>query len=167
MAGYSQIKIDLQIQTILDHHLNTYRYCGETGREYHVIQSVFSQLNILQHINNSHIRWFAVIVHLERLFHNQRLIRSIPVPSFIDELELFIELAARLGILISSRQKVEKEFVDLKLENLNQTLVKLIELPVTGNDVHPDHDVFRLTINHAAIMPKNWKRVSGLRLRPG
>lgn len=161
MAGYSQIKSDLQIQEILDHHLPTYRYCGETGQEYNVIQSVFLQLNNLKNINNSHIRWYAVIVHLERRFQNQHLTWSIPAPSCIDELEIFIEHIAQLGILIASKLKVNSEFVDLKLENINQALIKLIEFPVTGNDLHPDHDVFRLTIDHASHNAKKLEEYCG------
>lgn len=161
MAGYSQIKSDLQIREILDHHLPTYRYCGETGQEYSVIQSIFFQLNNLNAINNAHIRWYAVIIHLERRFHSQHPTWSIPVPSYIDKLEIFIGHVARLGILIASKLKVNSEFVDLKLENLNHALIKLIELPGTENDLNPDHDVFRLTIDHAAHNAKKLEEYCG------
>jgi hypothetical protein len=73
------------------------------------------------------------------------------VPLCIEELESFIDRIARLGILVSAGEKVESDFFNLKLENINKTLLELLNCLKTRPDLHSDNDVFWLAINHAAV----------------
>jgi len=61
-----------KINIILHHHLKKYRYVGEDGKEYEVIQGIFSQLNHLNELTNKQIRWYAVIINLWMSFQQRR-----------------------------------------------------------------------------------------------
>lgn len=160
MAAYSHLKCELRIEELLNYTLNKYQYRGESGKEYEVIQSIFSHLNNVTENRNMHIRWYAVVIHLLRGFHDRRLNwqcsdffmpMEFQVPLCIEELESFIDRIARLGILTSAGETVGSDFFNLKLKNINDALLELINCLKTRPDPHPDNDVFWLAINHAAV----------------
>ena len=178
MAAYSHLKFELRIEELLNHTLNKYQYHGESGKEYEVIQSIFSHLNNVTENRNMHIRWYAVVIHLWRGFRDRRLNwqcsdffrpmeltnvspaqayfkeeerGKFQVPLCIEELESFIDRIARLGILASAGEKIDNDFFNLKLENINNALLGLLNCLKTSPDLHPDNDVFWLAINHAAV----------------
>ena len=50
------IKYEEKIKELLNHNFHKYRYIGEEGQEYEVIQSVFNEINHLPGLSNKHIR---------------------------------------------------------------------------------------------------------------
>jgi hypothetical protein len=67
------IKYEGKIVELLNHNVHKYKYVGEAGKEYEVIQSVFNEINHLPGLSNRHIRWYAIIINLEMSFQNRRL----------------------------------------------------------------------------------------------
>lgn len=55
------------------YHMPQYRYVGERGEEYRVIQGVFAEINRLPELTNRQIRWYAVILHLVGSFSDWQL----------------------------------------------------------------------------------------------
>jgi hypothetical protein len=66
------IKYEGKIEMLLKHNAHKYRYVGEEGKEYEVIQSVFNEINHLPGLSNKHIRWYAIIINLRMSFENWR-----------------------------------------------------------------------------------------------
>ena len=64
------IKYEGKIMELLNHNVHNYRYVGEEGKEYEVIQSVFAEINCLPGVSNKHIRWYAIIINLQMSFQN-------------------------------------------------------------------------------------------------
>ena len=67
------IKYEGKIEMLLKHNAYKYRYVGEEGKEYEVIQSVFNEINLLPGLSNKHIRWYAIIINLRMNFENWRM----------------------------------------------------------------------------------------------
>lgn len=65
------IKYERKIVELLNHNVHQYRYVGEEGKEYEVIQSVFNEINHLPGLSNKHIRWYAIIINLRMSFQNR------------------------------------------------------------------------------------------------
>lgn len=65
------IKYERTIVELLNHNVQQYRYVGEEGKEYEVIQSVFNEINHLPGLSNKHIRWYAIIINLRMSFENR------------------------------------------------------------------------------------------------
>jgi hypothetical protein len=67
------IKYEGKIMELLNHNVHKYRYIGEEGKEYEVIQSVFNEINHLPGLSNKHIRWYAIIINLRMSYENRRM----------------------------------------------------------------------------------------------
>jgi hypothetical protein len=65
------IKYEGKIVELLNHNIHQYKYVGEEGKEYEVIQSVFNEINHLPGLSNKHIRWYAIIINLRMSFQNR------------------------------------------------------------------------------------------------
>lgn len=65
------IKYEGKIVELLNHNVHKYKYVGEEGKEYEVIQSVFNEINHLPGLSNKHIRWYAIIINLRMSFQNR------------------------------------------------------------------------------------------------
>ncbi len=74
LPGYQEfIKYEGKIEMLLKHNVHKYRYVGEEGKEYEVIQSVFAEINCLPGLSNKHIRSYAIIINLQMSFENWQL----------------------------------------------------------------------------------------------
>lgn len=67
------INYEGKIRELLNHNVHKYKYVGEEGKEYEVIQSVFNEINHLSQLSNKHIRWYAIIINLQMSFQNHRM----------------------------------------------------------------------------------------------
>jgi hypothetical protein len=161
MSDYSETEIGLQILEMLDHHLGTYRYRGEAGQEYSVIQSIFAHLNNQSKLNNAHIRWYSVMVFLKRSFHDYYMAGNRPMTLAITELGSLIENIARLGIWISSKIEIRRVWTHKMITRINRLLVQLIHLPQWEIRPAEDHEVFRLTTLRAAENTLRLAELSG------
>jgi hypothetical protein len=56
------IKYEGKIVELFNHNVHKYKYVGEEGKEYEVIQSVFNEINHLPGLSNKHIRSYAIII---------------------------------------------------------------------------------------------------------
>ena len=61
------------------------------------------------------------------------------------------EFIALLESMADEEVKHADFFFNLKLENINNALLGLLNCLKTSPDLHPDNDVFWLAINHAAV----------------
>ncbi len=89
------IKYESKIVELLNHNVHQYRYVGEEGKEYEVIQSVFNEINHLPGLSNKHIRWYAIIINLRMSFQNRRMAAKrkavglgFPLPEFPGDFQL-------------------------------------------------------------------------------
>jgi hypothetical protein len=74
LPGYQEfIKYEGKILELLNHNVYKYRYVGEEGKEYEVIQSIFKEINCLPVLSNKHIRWYAIIIDLRMSFQNWQM----------------------------------------------------------------------------------------------
>jgi hypothetical protein len=74
LPGYREImKYEGKIVELFNHNVHKYKYVGEEGKEYEVIQSVFNEINHLPGLSNKHIRWYAIIINLRMSFENRRM----------------------------------------------------------------------------------------------
>ncbi len=74
LPDYREIsKYEGKIMELLKYNVHKYRYVGEEGKEYEVIQSVFNEINYLPGLSNQHIRWYAIIINLRMSFENLRM----------------------------------------------------------------------------------------------
>jgi len=67
------MKYEGKILELFKHNVHKYRYIGEEGKEYEVIQSVFDEINHLPELSNKHIRWYAIIINLRMSFQTSRM----------------------------------------------------------------------------------------------
>jgi hypothetical protein len=75
-------KYEMKIEELVNHHIQKYKYVGEDGDEYRVIQTVFLELNRLTELSNKHIRWYAIIISLIGNFFDQRMRIRDDLPAF-------------------------------------------------------------------------------------
>lgn len=160
------------------YHMPQYRYVGERGEEYRVIQGVFAEINRLPELTNRQIRWYAVILHLVNSFSNWRLraglpdglfpesghgLRALtPPPFYIDGLESYITEICRLGIIISTKGDIQAGFLDTKLERINTRLKDLLGALASEGSGEIKDEVFIVTIKNATDnVPKLVKHLSG------
>lgn len=74
LPDYREImKYEGKIVQLFNHNVHKYKYVGEEGKEYEVIQSVFNEINRLPGLSNKHIRWYAIIINLRMSFQNRRM----------------------------------------------------------------------------------------------
>lgn len=71
-AGVEIFRCEQEIERLLAHHIKRYKYVGEAGKEFEVIQSLFSAIDELAGLSNKQIRWYAVIISLARSFYLYR-----------------------------------------------------------------------------------------------
>lgn len=175
---FTMFQYERQIEEMVAHHIGQYRYVGERGEEYRVIQSVFDEINRLPELSNRQIRWYAVILHLVGSFSDWQLQAGLaeglfpgtgraprallPPPSYIDELESYITEIARLGILVSTRGNIEPEFLETKLERIHTRLNDLLGALTSEGSGEIKDEVFIVTIKNATDnVPKLVKHLSG------
>lgn len=150
ISGY-----ECTIGELIHHNIQKYKYVGEKGKEYEVIQSIFYEINQLHELSNKQIRWYAIIVCLVRHFSYQRS-KDVEVdgfPPFIGLIELYITAVARWGALVSTKKEITATYFNYKMDKLSSLLSELL------NDMEPYaaeersgawEEVFILTIKNAA-----------------
>ncbi len=169
-------RCDLQAEELVNRNMQKYRYVGEEGKEYEVIQSVFHEINQLPGLTNRQIRWYAVIVHLVTSFYRWRLkdpfldfssaefvdgfkastdlARRIPIPLFvpryIEGLESYTHEIARLGALAAANQEISRHYLDHKMDRLQVRLRELLKAVAAQAAADPREDVYILTIQETA-----------------
>ena len=145
------IGYEAKAEELIRHNIQKYKYVGEEGREYDVIQTVFHEINRLRELSNKQIRWYAVIIALKDSFYNRRLRGSLPdfpsleytgafkmsteikkektrpffVPPYIEFIESYINEIARLGVLVSTKEKISANYLDFKFHHLPSTDVSV------------------------------------------
>lgn len=166
-----------KIDRLLDHNIKKYKYVGEEGCEYSVIQSIFSEINKLHELSNKHIRWYSVIIYLVMSFRSQRMRGHLPdpmiietpygfkagakvkdretglylaVPPYIAFLEAYITQVAGLGVLISAQKDIAPAYLDHKKSKLDSLLTKLTEAAASRPKIEIEEEVFILAIKRAA-----------------
>jgi hypothetical protein len=151
-----------QIEELMAYHMPRYRYVGERGEEYRVIQSVLAEINRLPELTNRQIRWYAVILYLVNSFSDWQLRAPTPPPSYIDSLEVYITEIARLGILVSTGGNIEPEFLETKLERIHTRLKDLLGALTSEGSCGFRDEAFILTIQRATDnVPRLVKHLSG------
>jgi hypothetical protein len=183
-SDYLEIyQYELKIEELVNHHIQKYKYVGEDGWEYRVIQTVFHELNQLPELSNRHIRWYAIIIGLIGNFFNQRmrmrdglpgfpslhlefasgfkmrgqvqksrpeeLFLSIFVPPYISIIEAYIKEIARIGVLISTKEKISPGYLNYKFEGIESRLKELLSNLKTQEVVETKEEVFILAIKNA------------------
>jgi hypothetical protein len=175
---YAEIyKHESYIQEVLQYHTKKYKYVGEKGEEYGVIQSIFYEINKLSGLFNQHIRWYAIIIFLVHHFYEQRntvLLEGYPltdpgqaraikvtadldedslqgffVPKYIDLAEMYFSGVARLGILASAKQVISQEYFNKRLVRLAQQMTELLNKLKMNNEDNPKEDIFLLSLKNS------------------
>ncbi|UCH96176.1 MAG: hypothetical protein JSV88_04780 [Candidatus Aminicenantes bacterium] len=185
------IKYERKIVDLLNHNIHQYKYVGEEGKEYEVIQSLFYEINQLRELSNRQIRWYAVIINLVMNFYHQRIGMknrgcfldfslvedgfnlSIPgctagesfkftthiekskseklaAPPYIGLIESYITELARLGLLASTKEEINPDYLDYKLERIHALLTELLKDMDSQMTGETREEVFILTIKNAA-----------------
>ena len=89
LPDYREImKYEGKIVLLFNHNVHKYKYVGEEGKEYEVIQSIFNEINHLPGLSNKHIRWYAIIINLRTSFQNRRTAAKLMVPPYMGLIEL-------------------------------------------------------------------------------
>lgn len=173
------IKYENKIMQLLNHNVHRYKYTGEPGKEYEVIQSIFREINHTTQLSNKHIRWYAVIINLRMSFQNRQraansgdgfldssLLEStagvvlldpagandsqyISLPSYINLLDLYVNEIARLGMLVCTKEKINPGYLEYKLERIDSFLAELLEAKKAQKQEETREEVFVLTIGNA------------------
>lgn len=133
------------------HHQPKYQYCGEPGGEYRVIAGIFKELNDATHLENKHIRWYAVISYLAFIHRSRRqesasdeisillsgmLTRNPALsgnrfnpflsPVYIDILEPYIIWIARLGTSLSWGPEKDDSYMKHHIGKITRQLSLLL-----------------------------------------
>jgi hypothetical protein len=106
-SDYLEIsEYECTIGELIHHNIQKYKYVGEKGKEYEVIQGIFYEINQLHELSNRQIRWYAIIVNLVKNFSRQRSkdAEADGFPPFIGLIELYITEVARWGPLVSTKR---------------------------------------------------------------
>jgi hypothetical protein len=182
MSNYSNhpeiSKYEWIINEWVNHNIQKYKYVGEKGKEYEVIQSVFYEINQLPELSNQQIRWYSIIIYLIRSFYNQRYRGSfpdfslpepvygfkvltnvekdrpmewvVPAPPYIERIELYLTEIARMGVLISSKKEINTHYIDYKLDRIGSILIELLDEMNSQMRGEHQEEVFVITIKNAA-----------------
>lgn len=143
------------IGELIRHNIDRYKYVGEKGKEYEVIQSVFYEINQLQELSNKQIRWYAIIVNLVKNFSQQRS-KDMEIdgfPPFIGLIELYITTVARWGALVSTKKEITTNYFNYKMDKIGSLLSELLrDMESHAAEKHSEawEEVFILTIKNAA-----------------
>jgi hypothetical protein len=166
------------IEELVNHHIQKYRYVGEKGKEYEVIQSIFYEINQLPELSNQQIRWYSIIIYLVQSFYDHRNRSSFPgfslpepvngfkvltnvekekplefvvsSPPYIERIELYITEIARIGVLVSSKKEINAHYVDYKLDRIGSLLTVLLKEMDSQMRGEHQEEVFVITIKNAA-----------------
>ncbi len=182
MNNYSKhleiFKYEKTINELVNHNIQKYKYVGEKGKEYEVIQSVFYEINQLPELSNQQIRWYSIIIYLIRNFYDQRNRESfpgfslpepvdgfkvltdiekgkplelvVPAPPYIELIELYITDIARMGVLVSSKKEINSNYFDYKLDRIGSLLTELLDEMDSQMRGEHQEEVFVVTIKNAA-----------------
>jgi hypothetical protein len=183
-SDYLEIyQYEIKIEELVNHHIQKYKYVGEDGREYRVIQAVFHELNRLPELSNRHIRWYSIIIGLIDNFFNLRMrmgdglpgFSSLPlefaggfkmrgqvrksrpeelflpvfVPPYISIIEVYIKEIARIGVLVSTKEKISPGYLDYKFGGIELRLKDLLSKLETRDAIETKEEVFILAIKNA------------------
>jgi hypothetical protein len=171
-------KYEWIINEWVNHNIRKYKYVGEKGKEYEVIQSIFYEINQLPELSNRQIRWYSIIIYLIRSFYDQRNRGSfpdfslpdpvdgfkvltnvekgrplewvVPAPPYIERIELYLTGIARMGVLISSKKEINPHYIDYKLDRIGSLLVELLEEMNSQMRSEYRDEVFVLTVKNAS-----------------
>ena len=143
------IKYEGKIMELFKHNVHKYRYIGEEGKEYEVIQSVFNEINHLPGLSNKHIRWYAIIINLGMSFQNRRMAAKSgeDSPGLIDS---YVNEIARLGMLVCTKEEINPGYLEYKLERIDSLLAELLGEIDAQKQEETREEVFFLTIKNAA-----------------
>jgi len=172
------LKYESTINELVNHNIQKYKYVGEKGKEYEVIQSVFYEINQLPELSNQQIRWYSIIIYLIRSFYDQRNRASfpdfslpepvegfkvltdiekgrplewvVPAPPYIEPIELYLTEIARMGVLKSSKKEINVNYVNFKLDRIGSLLIELLEAMNSQMRSELQEDLFVVTIKNAA-----------------
>ncbi len=171
-------KYEWTINELVNHNIQKYKYVGEKGKEYEVIQSVFYEINQLPELSNQQIRWYSIIIYLIRSFYDQRnrenfpgfslpepvagfkvltdiekgksLELVVPAPPYIERIELYLTEIARMGVLLSSKKEINPNYVNYKLDRIGSILIELLDEMNSQMRGELQEEVFVITIKNAA-----------------
>ena len=171
-------KYEWIINEWVNHNTRKYKYVGEKGKEYEVIQSIFYEINQLPELSNRQIRWYSIIIYLIRSFYDQRSRGSfpdfslpdpvdgfkvltnvekgrplewvVPAPPYIERIELYLTGIARMGVLKSSKKEINPHYIDYKLDRIGSLLVELLEEMNSQMRSEYRDEVFVLTVKNAS-----------------
>jgi hypothetical protein len=172
-------KYEMKIEELVNHHIQKYKYVGEDGDEYRVIQTVFLELNRLTELSNKHIRWYAIIVGLINSFFYRRFRNRLPgfplleytddfkgitlvpkgkpggfvVPPYMALIESYIKEIAGIGVLISTKEKIDPHYGDYKFAGIDSRLMELLkelDSQKGRGETEEKEDVFFLSIKNAS-----------------
>ncbi len=147
-----------QIETLVRRNLDKYKYVGEEGKEFEVLQSIFLELNKLAGLSNKQIRWYAAVFNLLYSFrryldrddpYNPFIMGKFKIPSFIGITVTYIHSVSMLGILASAEQEIHHEFVNFHLRGIYNILATLLEEIADAAKNGVDEDVYYLAIKQA------------------
>jgi hypothetical protein len=144
------MKYEGKIVQLFNHNVHKYKYVGEEGKEYEVIQSVFNEINHLPGLSNKHIRWYAIIINLRMSFQNRRMAAMLMVPPYMGLIELYVNEIARLGMLVCTKEEITPGYLDYKLERIHSLLAELLKEMEFQRRGETREEVFILTIKNAA-----------------
>jgi hypothetical protein len=151
LPDYREImKYEGKIVELFNHNVHKYKYVGEEGKEYEVIQSVFNEINHLPGLSNKHIRWYAIIINLRMSFQNRRMAAKLILPPYMGLIDLYVNEIARLGMLVCTKEKINPGYLDYKLEKIHSLLAELLKEMDTQRREKTREEVFILTIKNAA-----------------
>jgi hypothetical protein len=182
MSNYSNhlefFKYERIINEWVNHNIQKYKYIGEKGKEYEVIQSIFYEINQLPELSNQQIRWYSIIIYLIRSFYDQRnsgsfpgfslpepvdgfkvladvekgkpLTLVIPAPPYIEHIELYLTEIARMGVLKSSKKEINANYINFKLDRIGSLLMELLDEINSQMGIELEEEVFVLTVKNAA-----------------
>lgn len=183
-SDYLEIyQYETKIEEMVNYHIRKYKYVGEDGREYRVIQTVFHELNRLPELSNKQIRWYAIIISLVGNFFNYRMrdiynpsgLPSLPLefsegfkmrgqvhksrseelfspvfaPPYMGVIEPYIREIARLGVLVSTKEKISPGYFDYKFEGIESRLKDVLGKLETRDALETKEEVFILAVNNA------------------
>ena len=181
---FRMVEYETHIEEIIQHNQNLYRYRGQPGQEYGVIQSIFQELNRRSDLSNRHIRWYTSIIslalHYRRRQDHYQLIDTLEAkpadlspchqigfpnefpdatlfPEIIDAIETYMIQIARLGILISSKIDIYQQYLHLRLNHIGELLIRLLADMKSRDLSSPDLDIYILSIRNAT---ENSKKIS-------
>jgi hypothetical protein len=172
------LKYEQTIDERINWNIGKYKYVGERGKGYEVIQSIFYEINKLSNLSNKQIRWYSVIINLVRHFRDERTgdifqdlpapgfavtegfktttgidktkTAALPVPPYIGLLESYVTEIAGMGTLVSAKQEISGGYTNYKLDRIGSLLTSLLKEMNAETKSETWEETFILTIKNAA-----------------